>query len=68
MSRPIGTNSSSGVMTTFRLPLETWRALKFQATRERRDMRDIVLRCLARELGEQQEQRARPAGAAVTKT
>ncbi len=65
MSNKMGTADGNSVLTSFRLPLATWQALKFQAARERRDMRDIVLRSLTRELGE----RARPVGAElVTKT
>ncbi len=48
---------SNSILTSFRLPLETWRALKIQAARERQDMREIVVRSLERELGEE----ARPA-------
>jgi hypothetical protein len=51
-----GGDLSNSLITSFRLPLTTWRALKFQATRERCDMREIVLRSLERELGE----KARP--------
>jgi hypothetical protein len=55
--------SDGTVITSLRMPVETWQRLKLQAVAERTDMRDIILRGVERELG----QRTREAGAPVAK-
>jgi hypothetical protein len=42
--------SDGTVITSLRMPVETWQRLKLQAVAERTDMRNIILRSVASEL------------------